>query len=311
MATITESIENFGLSSQGREKKMFSRIGVVGCGKEGQNIVAVTASAGLDVVFVELSQDKIDFAYEKIGQNLDTKINNWGLTANEKKAILGRIRGTTDYNDLKGCDFVIECIRYDDETGERNTKARQEVFKTLESVLEPDAIIATNASTIIISELASVLEYKDRCISLHFLATLPEAHVLEVVKGLYTSDAVFEKILIFAGMIKHTVISVQEAPGLISLRLFVTLLNEACQMLMENIATMEDIDKMLQLGFGQRMGVFRLADAMGIEKIVSLMENMFYEYGDKKYKPAPLLKRLYHAKQFGVRTGKGFYTYHA
>lgn len=311
MATINEPIESFGLSKKDRKKKMFSKIGVVGCGKEGQNIVAITASAGLDVVFVELSQEKIDKAYETIGKNLDNKIENWGLTQNEKKTILGRVNGTMDYNQLKDCDFVIECIRYDDETGERNTKARKEVFKTLEGILTPDAIIATNASTIIISELASELTYKDRCISIHFLVTQPEAKVIEVVKGLYTSDEVCEKILIFASMIKHTAISVQETPGLISLRIFATMLNEACQMLMENVASMEEIDKMMHLGFGFRMGVFRLADRFGIEKVVMLMENMYYEFGDKKYKPSPLLKRLYHAKQFGIRTGKGFYSYNA
>lgn len=310
MATINEPIESFGLSSKDRKKKMFSKIGVVGCGKEGQNIVGITASAGLDVVFVELSQEKIDKACDNIGRSLDTKIENWGLTRNEKKAILGRIKGTMDYSLLKDCDFVIECIRYDDETGERNTKARKEVFKTLEGILAPDAIIATNASTIIISELASELKYKDRCISLHFLVTQPEAKVIEVVKGLYTSDEAYEKVLLFASMIKHIAIPVQETPGLVSLRIFATMLNEACQMLMENVASMEDIDRMMHTGFGFRMGVFRLADNIGIEKVVMLMENMYYEFGDKKYKPSPVLKRLYHAKQFGVRTGKGFYSYH-
>lgn len=309
MATKTESLEGYGLSQKDRKKKMFSKIGVVGCGKEGQNIVGLTASAGLEVVFVDLSQEKIEMALDRISKNLDTKIENWGLTASEKKAILGRIRGSLDYNDLKNCDFVIECIRYDDETGERNTKIRKEVFKHVEDVVSPNAIIATNASTVIVSELASELQHRERCVALHFLVTQPEARVLEVVKGLYTSGEVFEKVLIFATMIKHEVFSVLETPGLISMRLFVTTLNEACQMLMENVAKLEDIDKMLQSGFGYRLGVFRTADLIGIEKVVALMENMFYEYGDKKYKPSPLLKRLYHAKQFGVRTGKGFYVY--
>ncbi|MDP4268913.1 MAG: 3-hydroxyacyl-CoA dehydrogenase family protein [Bacteroidota bacterium] len=307
--TIYDQIENYGLSQKDRKKTMFSKIGVVGCGREGQNIVGITASAGLDVVFVELSQDKIETAISRIGRNLDDKIENWGLTAGEKKAIMTRIKGTLNYEDLSDCDFVIECTRHDTNTGERNTRYRKEVFEKLESVLAPDAIIATNASTVIVTELAQDLQYKERCISLHFLVTQPEGRILEIVKGLYTSDDVFEKVLVFTKMIKHEIISVHESAGLVSLRLFVVMLNEGCQMLMENVASIEDIDKILTKGWGYRKGVFRIADEIGIEKVVALMENMFREYGDKKYKPNTLLMRLYRAKQFGLHTGKGFYSY--
>lgn len=307
--TIVEQIENYGLSKKDRKKTMFSKIGVVGCGHEGQNIVGIAASSGLDVVFIELSQEKIDAAFNKLSKNLDTKIENWGLTATEKKAVLSRIKGSLKYEDLNECDFVIECTRHDSETGERSTRHRKDVFQELENVLAPDAIIATNASTVIVTELASNLIHKERCISLHFLVTQPEAKILEIVKGLYTSEEVFQKVMLFTKMIKHDVISVHESAGLVSLRLFVVMLNEACQMLMENVASIEDIDKLLFIGWGYRKGVFRTADVIGIEKVVALMENMFHEYGDKKYKPNPLLMRLYRAKQFGVSTQQGFYTY--
>ena len=308
MSEIIESIEGFSLSRKYHEKKLFSKIGVVGCGRDGQNIVGSTASAGLEVIFVEISEDKIRLALDNINKNLDTKVENWGLTASEKRAIMAKITGSLDYTDLKDCDFVIECIRYDDETGERNKLLRKETFRKLEEILAPDAVIATNASTIIISELASDLKYKDRCISLHFL-NKPEAGIIEIVKGLYTSDEVFEKMKLFAKLIKHNYIPVQESNGLVGLRLFVTMLNEACQMLMENIASLEDIDKLLQIGYGYRLGVFRLADIFGIEKLVPLMDNMFDEYGDRKYKPSPLLLRLFRAKHFGLRTRRGFYIY--
>lgn len=307
--TIVEQIESYGLSHKDRQQTMFSKIGVVGCGKEGQNIVGITASAGLDVVFVELSQEKIDYAIAQIGKNLDTKIENWGLTASEKRAILSRIKGSLNYEDLKDCDFVIECTRHDSKTGERSTNQRKDVFVQLESVLATDAIIATNASTVIVTELASNLKHKERCISLHFLVTQPEGRILEIVKGLYTSEEVFQKVLLFTKMIKHEVINVHESAGLVSLRLYVVMLNEACQMLMENVSSIEDIDKILTMGWGYRKGVFRIADEIGIEKIVVLMENMFREYGDKKYKPNTLLMRLYRAKQFGIPTRKGFYAY--
>ncbi|MDR2475307.1 MAG: 3-hydroxyacyl-CoA dehydrogenase family protein [Bacteroidales bacterium] len=309
MSEIIEPIEHFGLSRKDTKKKLFSRIGVVGCGHDGQHIVGLTASAGLEVIFADISEEKINMARNNISRNLDTKVENWGLTTSEKHAIMSRIRGTLDYNDLKGCDFVIECIRYDEKTGERNTFLRKEVFKQMENILEPNAVIATNASTVIISELASDLEYKERCISLNFLVAQPDAGIIEIVKGLYTSDEVFEKMKLFCKIIKHDYISVHESNGIVSMRLFVTLLNEACQMLMENIASLEDIDKLLQVGYGYRLGVFRSADLLGIEKLVPLMNNMFDEYGDKKYKPSPLLLRLYRAKHFGVREQKGFYLY--
>lgn len=306
---IVEPIENFGLSQKDRKRSMFSKIGIVGSGIEGRNIAGIAASAGLDVVFVDLSFEKIDFALDKINRNLDTKIENWGLTATEKKTVLSRIKGTTKFEDLKDCDFVIECTRHDDDTGERKTQFRKEVFLKLESVLAPDAIIATNASTVIVTELTSDLIHKERCISLHFLVSQPEAKILEIVKGLYTSDETYRKVLLFTKMIKHEVIDVHESAGLVSLRLYLTMLNEACQMLMENVATIDDIDRLLRMGWGFRRGVFKIADQIGIEKVVSLMENMFGEYGDKKYKPNPLIMRLYRAKQFGLSTRKGFYIY--
>lgn len=304
-----EPIYGYGLSKQARAKNMFSKIGVVGCGKEGHNIVTITASAGLDVVFVELSDESIQNSIERIERNLDTKIVNWGLTASEKKGILSRIQGTTKYEDLAECDFVIECIRYDDETGIRSTKERKEVFKKLEEVLAPEAIIASNASTVIISELASELTYKDRCLGIHFLVSQPDARIIEAVKGLYTSDETFNRFKVFANTIKHEVIEVRETFGLVSLRLFMVMLNDACQMLMEGVATVDDIDKVLNKGWGYRMGVFRSADVIGIEKVVMMMEDMFNEYGEKKFKPSPLLMRLYRAKQFGIRSLRGFYIY--
>ncbi len=307
--TIIEPIENFGLSSKDRKKSLFSKIGVVGCGKDGRNIVRLTASAGLEVTFIEISQEKIDHAVEKISKDLDTKIESWGLTPGEKRTIMGRISGSLDFHDLEDCDFVIECVRYDAQTGERSTQLRKEAFKSLEKVLAPDAIIATNATTVIISELASELEHKERCVSLHFPVAHTDARLLEIVKGIYTSEDVYQKVLAFAKLIKYDTIEVHESNGLVSLRLMVTMLNEACQMLMENVSSMESIDRLFEVVYGMRLGVFRMADIIGIEKLVCLMEDMFNEYGDKKYKPSPLLWRLYRAKQLGITTGIGFYVY--
>ena len=306
--TFIEPIEPFGLSSKNRKKSLFSKIGVVGAGKDGRNIIRLTSSAGLEVIFIEINQERIDFCYERISDGLDHRIENWGLTPSEKKSILGRIKGSVNYEDLKDCDFVIECIRYD-KTGGRDTLLRQQAFKNIEEVVSPEAIIATNATTVVISELASGLEHKDRCISLHFPIAHPDAKLLEVVKGDYTSEKVYEKVLLFAKLIKYETIDIHESNGLVSMRLMVVILNEACQMVMENIAKMEDIDRLSITVYGMRLGIFQMADIIGIEKIVDLMENMFNEYGDKKYKPSPVIWRLYRTQQLGTHVGKGFFIY--
>ncbi|MDR0371651.1 MAG: 3-hydroxyacyl-CoA dehydrogenase family protein [Prevotellaceae bacterium] len=308
-APIIEPIEKYGLHKRKRKKNLFSKIGVVGCGKEGSVIATIAASSGIEVVFLEPTEEKITNAFARIEEKLDTKIANWGLTQNEKKIILGRIKGTKEYKDFSGCDFAIEAIRYDENTGERGVNRRKEVFNELEKMLTPDAVIASNASTVVVTDLASELNHKERCIGLHFLSNVPGAQIIEIVRGLYTSDSAFEKVCLFAKLINHEFVEVKESSGLISIRLFLIQLNEACAMLMEGIATVEDIDRVLTGGFGHRLGVFRIADQMGIEKVVKLLENLYNEYGHLKYKPSPILLRLYRAKQFGKRTGKGFYTY--
>lgn len=308
MAEIIEPIEEFGLSSKHKKRSLFSKIGVVGCGRDGRHIVSLTALSGMEVVFIEVSEERIQEALKDIEHGLDTKIENWGLTQSEKRATMGRISGSLDYKDLAGCDFVIECIRYE-ANGERSTELRKEVFRNLEDALAPDAIIATNATTIIISELAAELVHKDRCISLHFPVSHTDARLLEVVRGTFTSQEAVDKIYLFAHMIKHEPISVHESSGLVSFRLMITMLNEACEIWMENVASIEDIDKEFTIIYGQRYGIFHLADIIGIEKLVMLMEDMFHEYGDKKYKASPILWRLYRSKQLGVSSGRGFYIY--
>jgi len=308
MAEIIEPIEEYGLSSKHKKRSLFSKIGVVGCGRDGRHIVSLTALSGMEVVFIEVSEDRIQEALKDIENGLDTKIENWGLTQSEKRATMGRIKGSLDYSSLKGCDFVIECIRYE-ANGERSTELRKEVFRNLELVLASDAIIATNATTVIISELAAELTYKERCISLHFPITHAEARLLEVVRGTFTSQEAIDKIYLFANLIKYTPILVHESSGLVSFRLLIIMLNEACEIWMENVASIEDIDKEFVIIYGQRYGIFQLADIIGIEKLVMMMEDMFHEYGDKKYKASPVLWRLYRSKQLGRATRRGFYVY--
>lgn len=306
---IVEPIEKYGLSKKALSKKLFSRIGVIGCGKEGQNIARIAAFNGIEVVFIELSEDKIQNGIALISRELDRRIESWGLTQSEKKTIMGRISGSQDYKDLAECDFVIEAIRADERTGERSIDARKTIFKKVEEVVSPSCIIATNATTVVITELSSNLLHKDRCISLHFYVTSPEARLIEVVKGYYTTAAVYEKVELFVKLINREVIPVEESAGLVSVRLFVTFLNEACDILMEGVASKEDINKTTKIGFGHRYGIFHAADIIGLEKIEKWGENLFAEFGSEHYKPATLIKRLVRAKKTGVSCGQGFFSY--
>lgn len=303
-----EAIEKYGLSTKAQKKTLFSTIGIIGCGIEGQNIARIAAFYGIEVVFIELTNEKIDKAISNINRALDNRIESWGITQNEKKAIMSRISGTKDYDKLKGCEFVIEAIRRDD-SGRRKSETRKDIFKRIESVVCKECIIATNTTTIVITELASELQYKDRCLSLHFMVASNEAKIVEVVKGLYTSDAVYERVSQFVKLINRKFIPVQESVGLVSIRLFVTMLNEACDILMEGVATTEDINTLSEIGFGIRFGIFVTADIVGLEKIVRWGENLFDEFGDEKYKPSPIIKRLVRAKRIGVESGEGFFKY--
>jgi 3-hydroxybutyryl-CoA dehydrogenase len=304
---IIEPIEDYGLSKKQQQRTLFSKIGVIGCGKDGQNIARIAAANGIEVIFIELSEDRIQNAYERLGIVLDRRIDNWGMTQGEKKLILSRIKGSLDYKDLKDCDFVIEAIRA--EASERKITERKEIFMKVEEVVTPECIIATNSTTIIITELSSELKHRERCVSLHFFVQSPEARVCEVVKGLYTSDEVYNQVLKFVKMVNRQAIPVEESAGLISIRLYTALLNEACEVLLEGVGAMVDIDSVWKVGFGMRFGPFELADILGIDKINRWMENLYSEFGDPRYMASPVIKKLNRAKRFGVHTCGGFYKY--
>jgi len=305
--THTEPIEKYGLSQKDRPKTLFSKVGIVGCGTVGQNIAIMISSKELEVVFIELSDEKIKSAFELIGEEIDNMIDHWGMTPGEKRAIMSRIHGHVGYQHLKDCDLVIEAIR--SKSREQRVSTRKEVFKNVEKYVTPEAIIATNSTTIVITELSSELEHKDRCVSLHFLTNAPSSKMIEVVRGLYTSDEVYDKVHKFVKMLDKTVIPVEESPGLISVRLIVALVNEACEVLMEGVGTKEDIDKTMKIGMGLSLGPFEMADKIGLEKLLRWMDNLYTEFGDIKYKASPVIKKLVRAHQLGRISGKGFYEY--
>jgi 3-hydroxybutyryl-CoA dehydrogenase len=304
---IVELIENFGLSQKSRSRTLFSKVGIVGCGTVGQDIALLISQKELEVVFIELSEEKVSYAFCKMEEELDDMIERWGMTPGEKRAILSRINGFVGYEHLRGCDLVIEAIR--SKTREQRITCRKEVFKNIEKYVLPETIIATNSTTVAITELSSELEHKERCVSLHFLTNAPGAKMLEVVRSLYTSDEVFDKVSKFITMLGKIMVQVQESPGLISIRLFVTMVNEACEILMEGVGNKSDIDTTMRIGLGLTLGPFELADKVGLDKVERWMDNLYGEFGDLKYKASPIIKRHVRAHQYGRSTNKGFYEY--
>jgi len=304
---IVESIENYGLSQKSRSATLFSKVGIVGCGTVGQNIALLISQKELEAVFIELSEEKVSYAFCKIEEELDNMIGRWGMTPGEKRAILSRISGFVGYEHLESCDLVIEAIR--SKTREQRVTCRKEVFKNIEKYTKHDTIIATNSTTIAITELSSELEYKERCVSLHFLTNAPGAKMIEVVRSLYTSDEVFNKVSKFVTMLGKELVPVQESPGLISIRMFVAMVNEACEILMEGVGTKADIDTTMRIGLGLSLGPFELADKVGLDKVERWMDNLYGEFGDIKYKASPIIKRHVRAHQYGRSSGQGFYVY--
>jgi 3-hydroxybutyryl-CoA dehydrogenase len=304
---IIESIANYGLSEKIKPTTMFSKVGLVGCGTVGQSLAKLIASSGIDVIFIEVSEEKISQAFCEIERELDRLIAHWGMTPGEKRIIISRIRGSVKFEDLKNCDLVIEAIL--SKSRELSMDIRKGVFINIERHVSPTAIIATNSTTISVTELSSELEHKDRCVSLHFMTTAPHARIVEVVKGIYTSEPVYESVYNFCKLLGKIVIPVDESPGLISVRMFSVLVNEACEILMEGTGAKEDIDITMKDGLGLAYGPFELADRAGLDKVERWMDNIYREFGDMKYKPNPLLKKLVRANQLGRKTRKGFYEY--
>ncbi len=297
----------FSLGGRLKPKGNIQTIGIIGCGSVGQVITRIVAQYGMDVVFLDLTQERLKEIYHDIEEQLDGVIAQWGITSSEKKLILSRIKGTTDYNDLKNCDLIIETIS----SRQKGTLLglRKELFQKVESVVSDKAIISSDLSTLIISDLAVVLKNPERAIGVHFIEPIDKTNIVEVVKGRQTSDETYDKVSRFLKMINKRAILINESPGNISTRILIPLINEACEILMEGVASISDIDETMKETTGYIYGPFEIADKIGLDKILKYMDNLYQEYGDKKYKASPVIKRLVRANYLGLQTKKGFYNY--
>jgi len=304
---IVESISDFGLSKEKKSTTLFSKVGIVYCGNDGQYIARVCSSYGMDVTFWETNEERIKYSIDSIEAIMDSRIRNWGATESEKKAVMSRIKGTTSLNDLKKCDLVIETAG---NTGiSRTIDARKKIFEVLEKIVDSKCIIASNTATVTISDLTEDLACRDRCISIHFMINSVDARIVEITRGLYTSNEAYEKVTQFIHMVKRKPIPVEESLGLISVRLLTVMVNEACEMVQEGVGSKEDIEQLMHIGWGMRMGPFSVADIMGIDRMARWMEKLFNEFGDPKFKPNPLIKKLIRQRHFGVSSGQGFFSY--
>lgn len=305
---MAETLEDFALDHKVPKKKgSIHKVAVIGCGSMGQEITRIIAQHGMEVIFIDLTEERIKEVYNEIEQQLDEIINKWGLTEGEKRAILSRMSGSTDYNKIRDVDLVIETIN--SKKPGTNIEIRKDVFRKAEKVVSPETIITSNNSTLMISDLATVLEHPKRAVGLHFIGPATSVKIVEVVRGQYTSDSAYDTVLKFARMIDKNPISLNESPGHISSRLIVTIINEACETLMEGVASVQCIDTTMKLGYGLMFGPFEMADRIGLDKLLKWMDNLYAEFGTQRFKASPILKRLVRAGYLGRKTNKGFYKY--
>lgn len=297
----------FGLGDKLKVKGKINTIGVVGCGSVGQGITLLAAKYGVDVVFVDISEDRVKEIFSDLEAQLDNEINHWGMTSSEKRLVLSRIKGTSKIEGIKDCDLVIEAIN----SRRKGTlvEVRKEVFRNIEAVVSEDAIISSNISTLMISDLAQVLKNPGRAIGMHFIEPIDKTTIVEVVNGVKSTDDAHKKVMRFCQMVGKKGVPVNESPGNISTRMIIPIINEACGILMEGVASIDDIDLTMRETFGHNVGPFELADKIGLDKVLKYMENLYAEYGESKYKASPVIKRLVRANYIGKSVGRGFYNY--
>jgi len=304
---MSEKLEDYALSKSIQKQSGGIKAGLVGCGSMGQEIAILISKSGIDLIFVEVSEKRIANAMMKMEEQIEDSIRHWGMTAGDKRAIMSRIHGTTNYEELADCNIVIEAINT--RKWVPNQPTRKSVFRNIEEVVGKDCVIVSNASTIVISDLASELKRPCRAIGVHFISPVLTTKIIEVNRCINTNENTIKFIQRFVRMIGKDIIKVYGSPGNISTRLIVPMINEACELLMEGVSTVAEIDKTMKVGYGMLRGPFSMADRIGLDKLTKWMEGLYNEYGDSRYKTSPLIRRMVRAGMLGRKSGEGFYYY--
>ena len=277
-------------------------VGIIGSGTMGNGIAQACAVSGVRVVMVDIAQAALDKGLATIAGSLDRLIKKDKLTTEAKAQALSLIQTSTNYDDLKGAQLVIEAAT-------ENEALKIKILKQLDQLLAPEVIVATNTSSIGITQLAAATQRADRFIGMHFFNPVPMMALVEIIRGLQTSDATHATVKALAEALGKTPITVKNAPGFVVNRILVPMINEAFFVLAEGLATAEDIDAGMKLGTNQPIGPLALADMIGLDVCLAVMNVYMEQFQDSKYRPCPLLKEMVAAGYLGRKTGRGVYTY--
>lgn len=277
-------------------------VSVIGGGTMGNGIVHVFASKGFEVNLVEMSPELCEKSFSTISANMDRQVKKGTLTDNDKTSALSRINKIVSVENIPvNSDLIIEAIY-------ENKDAKLNIFKRLEKIIKPDSIFASNTSSISITELSAVCR-ADKFIGMHFMNPVPVMKLVEIIRGYSTSDETFNTIKELSIILDKTPVEVFDYPGFISNRVLMPMINEAIFALFEGVASAQDIDTVMKLGMNHPMGPLTLADFIGLDVCLAIMEVLFNGYNDSKYRPCPLLKKMVAAKKLGRKTGEGFFKY--